>query len=306
MSQPEQLYRLDTSDPCICSALVNLLKLYVPYSLPLLGSLASDAQTDRQVSPALLVHVWASFQFPLVGNASIPEIFCIILLSTLSDRQCTLFCSEDASPLPPTPTHEAHVMNVIRSFLALPGEEYGRLLHSGAKERRVLTYGSVHSKWTQCIEPYTLKISRYITYLCERTDDRTVTSVPEGMLLSQLCESDVEVVMEESSVGRTREYFVSRFPTSICMRTHHSHKPVAWALMHANGSIGTLHVEPEFRRKGLGQLVMRELVNRFANREGWNWVDVHENNTAAVRFFDSLTDWNAGWTCMWIFVPFSN
>lgn len=300
--QPQQLHHLDSSDPRIRSALVDLLKPYIPFSLPLLGSLENDAQTD---SPDFLVHIWTSFQFPLVEDASALEIFSIILLSTPADRQCILFCSEDASPRPPSPIHEAHVLGVVQSFLGLPNEKYGRRLCIGTEEKRVLTYGSVHVKWAQCIQPYALKMSpHYINYLCERTEERAMTPAPDGLLISQLCESDVEVVMEKSMVTRTREYFVSRFPTSVCVRTHDSSSPVAWVLMHADGSIGTLHVEPEFRRKGLGQLVMRELVKKLDCPLGWNWVAVGENNEKALQLFDSLREWNPRWTCLWIFMPF--
>jgi GNAT superfamily N-acetyltransferase len=102
--------------------------------------------------------------------------------------------------------------------------------------------------------------------------------------------------------------------------------------MHSDGSIGMLHVEPEFRRRGIAQILMNRLIRERANTEstgellgltkerrmesnsavrgggalGWNWVDVVESNKEGSRFFKSLGGWAEGWTSLWLFLTNEN
>ena len=63
---------------------------------------------------------------------------------------------------------------------------------------------------------------------------------------------------------------------------------VAWCFLGADGSLSSLHVEEEYRGKGLARGVVGELMRRGmveggeGMREGWGWVtsDVYWDNEA--------------------------
>lgn len=89
-------------------------------------------------------------------------------------------------------------------------------------------------------------------------------------------------------------------------------RPVAWVLIHYDGSIGALHVDVEYRRRGLVHLVVYELIKRCSGENnynvggggalGWNSTDVMRENDKAVGFMGSLDGWKEGWLCYWIFL----
>ncbi|KAE8145314.1 hypothetical protein BDV25DRAFT_164932 [Aspergillus avenaceus] len=85
--------------------------------------------------------------------------------------------------------------------------------------------------------------------------------------------------------------------------------PIAWAFLGVDGSLATLHVEPEYRGQGLAMAVAQEAM-RLGMAEGGIWRDhgeegevwVHtnalESNIASRRVMEKLGA-EPAWTCTW-------
>ncbi|MCJ1283746.1 hypothetical protein MMC26_003077 [Xylographa opegraphella] len=88
---------------------------------------------------------------------------------------------------------------------------------------------------------------------------------------------------------------------------------VAWAFLGPDGSLTSLHVEPEFRGRGLGKLVTRRLFALLGEggrgsgfedvREGEEWChsDVATDNAGSIGVARGLGG-EEGWECFWAWV----
>ncbi|KAK5007480.1 hypothetical protein LTR28_005236 [Elasticomyces elasticus] len=86
--------------------------------------------------------------------------------------------------------------------------------------------------------------------------------------------------------------------------------PVAWAFLGLDASLTTLHVEPEYRGRGLAKLVTLKLfsdeMDAFGGEEGavsqgkrWAHADVQEGNVASYRVMESVgARWS--WETYWL------
>ncbi|EIT81239.1 hypothetical protein AO1008_11382 [Aspergillus oryzae 100-8] len=83
--------------------------------------------------------------------------------------------------------------------------------------------------------------------------------------------------------------------------------PIAWAFLGIDGSLATLHVEPEYRGQELALHVSKEAMRRgmaegsiwrHCGEEGEAWVhaNVSESNIASRRVMEKLGG-DIGWTC---------
>lgn len=93
--------------------------------------------------------------------------------------------------------------------------------------------------------------------------------------------------------------------------------PIAWAFLGNDGSLSTLHVEPEHRGKGLASLVGKEVMSTgmakggpFAssqlhvseqNMNGWACTDVALDNVASRRVMQKMGG-KPQWTVVWVVV----
>ncbi|EEQ32115.1 hypothetical protein McanMca71_005495 [Microsporum canis] len=91
--------------------------------------------------------------------------------------------------------------------------------------------------------------------------------------------------------------------------------PVGWAFFTYDGSMIVLHVEPEYRGRGLASLLSREIMRRGMGHDaihalqlegdvegrerGWVFADVSIDNTASQRVMQKLGG-RPGWAMRWI------
>jgi ribosomal protein S18 acetylase RimI-like enzyme len=83
-------------------------------------------------------------------------------------------------------------------------------------------------------------------------------------------------------------------------------KPVAWAFLGLDGSLSTLHVEPEHRGKGVAKLVASKLLRTYADglavdRDGdaWAHADVYDGNVQSEAVCRSLGA-SKTWAVFWV------
>jgi ribosomal protein S18 acetylase RimI-like enzyme len=120
-------------------------------------------------------------------------------------------------------------------------------------------------------------------------------------------EADLQAVIDNSRIPRAREYLRSRMDQSVCLRVSWNGRiqPVAWALVHADGEIGTLNVVDTYKRHGLATEVMRRVVTVQRERPapytgGWHWIDVIDDNAEGMAFYENLAWWEKAWVASWM------
>lgn len=71
--------------------------------------------------------------------------------------------------------------------------------------------------------------------------------------LTRLEEQNVEPVRAAFSISHSRSYILGRLVASVCLtvKPDAGASPVTWALMHADESLGAMHVEAAYRRQAL-------------------------------------------------------
>ncbi|KAF7984218.1 hypothetical protein HWV62_16016 [Athelia sp. TMB] len=303
------LYPNQLSHPDAANALIALLQPHLPHSLPILGYLFHSCRPTQSGFQEPQVEVWST-----ISPAEPPSagVFSVLLFSP-ADAQFRLFCSADSSAGPAEAAEEAHVVGVMRSAtrIADGNPRYRTIVPLPPGDQpphtAMIFVGSVHEKWARCLAPHAPRMNPCVKFLCP-PQPAPPSREPS---VSKLEEADLERVRAASGIARSHEYLLERLAASVCVRA--DGLPVAWALVHADGSIGALHVEDAHRRRGLGRLVMRALVEQLGGGAdgaggealGWNWTDVVAANEAGSGFMRSLAGWEEGWLCYWVFVAAS-
>ncbi|KZP18729.1 hypothetical protein FIBSPDRAFT_863523 [Athelia psychrophila] len=252
----------------------------------------------------------------LESHISANTVFSVLLF-TPADHQFRFFCSAESSEGPATAAEEGHVLSVMElamSIVAEGSESFRTIMPSSALPQqksaddpnpKLFLIGSIHEKWARCLQTHALTMNPCVKFVCPPRPVTAIVPPGEEYVLTRLKEEDIELVCAGSGVSRSRTYLQGRLATSVCLRakteteTNAETTPVAWGLVHADGSIGALHVEDAHRRRGLGQFVMHELVRQIDGgpdgREdggggalGWNWTDVMAANAKGSGFMRSL------------------
>ncbi|KAF9108335.1 hypothetical protein BGX29_001612 [Mortierella sp. GBA35] len=81
----------------------------------------------------------------------------------------------------------------------------------------------------------------------------------EGLVLGPMVESDVPLMIKLNGVKYDEEYGRFIIKKSCCFRNKKG-DAVAWAGTHGDFSIAALHVLPEYRKTGLGRLILHSLA----------------------------------------------
>ncbi|KII91760.1 hypothetical protein PLICRDRAFT_38599 [Plicaturopsis crispa FD-325 SS-3] len=324
VSEDFAIYPVDLSSQDTLTDIVSLLTSFLPLSLPVLGSIIQATPDQfKSESPSPLT-AWSSFPFASNGeNVQVPSLWSVIVqLPQRDGGQCRFFCSAESSSSAPTEEEETHVVRVLEAYVLQPSEAEPE----DAVQQKIMV-GTVHDKWLSCLLPYTS-----YTGLCRKFLLPPSSSIPppppgpldEEVVSSQVQPHDVTAIRSTSGIPRSEEYVLSRSRTSVCLRRKSGgpDDAVAWALLHSDGSVGTLHVVPEFRKRRLGQRVVRELVDavhaplegtvgaeigaRIGTGQlggaavGWNFTDVVRGNETGEGFFRALAGWREGWVCHWM------
>ncbi|KAI9464671.1 hypothetical protein HD554DRAFT_2280462, partial [Boletus coccyginus] len=316
------LDRIDlyTSSRNTLTALIKLLEPHVPYSLHVLGTVLNAgprASTLQDVNSSK-VSLWSTIPLhsDAISTTEPPALFSIVAFSHLN-HQFAVFCSgySNTSSDLPTEAEAKHVKQVFEriremasearptydSFFTALGEQGRRAVPT----RRVdgdppmITVGGVHAKWVDVLAPMST---------VQNPNDRRTTlcgvggggkpRMVEDLEVSQIRASDLSFIHGTSPIPRSDAYLLSRAPYSVCLRFRNGGQPVACALMHIDGSIGALRVDPRYQRRGLGRLVLRALMERLDFNKGqgdpvlvsdghqdlgggalgWNWADMGEHS----------------------------
>jgi ribosomal protein S18 acetylase RimI-like enzyme len=121
----------------------------------------------------------------------------------------------------------------------------------------------------------------------------TTRELPNGLRWGRMREQDLVTVKARTWIPRSTNTLLSL--KSVGVFEEQSDKPVAWTFSGLDGSLTTLHTEPEYRGKGIAKAVaakiMREWVPELANDDAgnaWAHADVYLGNTQSENVCRSL------------------
>ncbi|CAL1705167.1 unnamed protein product [Somion occarium] len=321
-----QLFRPDTSSPQKVELLADVLRSFIPFSLPLLGTFYSGDLEGGYLS------VWTTFDVSLSEQR--PELFSVITFSPLGNDKLWFFCSAEARSEPPTVEEQDHVSRVVKTlyhaFRTSSSIVRGIQTHTAFREADghsgVIVIGSLHEKWAPCLQAIAVADSPCTKFL--RPPPSSLSLEPWNISssdkwdISELRESDVDLVTDRVVFKRSRESMLTRLRYSVGIRPKGSDTPVAWQLLYPDGSIGMLHVEPEYRRLGLAKMCIhalsRKLEEMFRSEEEgkggqypwsrWEFVDVVAGNEKSSGLLKSLEPegWREGWVCYWVYLAMND
>jgi ribosomal protein S18 acetylase RimI-like enzyme len=122
-------------------------------------------------------------------------------------------------------------------------------------------------------------------------------------------EKDIELVKARTSIPRSTQTLLSL--KSVGVFEKRTNIAGAWTFLGLDGSLTTLHTEPQYRGKGIAKAVaakiFREHAPELAVDEGgvaWAHADVYKGNVQSEAVCASLGG-NALWTIFWVRVDFS-
>ncbi|KAF9924340.1 hypothetical protein BGZ67_009335 [Mortierella alpina] len=81
----------------------------------------------------------------------------------------------------------------------------------------------------------------------------------QGLVLGPMVENDIKLMIESNHIPYSEDYGRQIIKRSQCFRSRTGNM-VAWAGTHGDFSIAALHVLPEYRKLGLGRLVLQSLA----------------------------------------------
>ncbi|KAF9435271.1 hypothetical protein BGZ76_006589 [Entomortierella beljakovae] len=112
--------------------------------------------------------------------------------------------------------------------------------------------------WTRAVkfvisEKELLDIEPEILAECQRLEKE------QGLVLGPMTEGDIGLMTECNKIKYDEEYCKHIIKRSVCFRTKEGNM-VAWAGTHGDFSIAALHVLPEYRKTGLGKLILNSIA----------------------------------------------
>ncbi|KAI0072777.1 hypothetical protein K474DRAFT_1711287 [Panus rudis PR-1116 ss-1] len=282
--------------------LASALRPFIPLSLPVLGSLFSGDVENKTLQ------IWSSF--PPCSRP--PPLFSVITRTPLLNGEFRYFCSAEVSPRTPGRVEEDHVLSTLRALRkVLPPD-------TTQDPNPPIFIGSVNDIWYPSLKSHTVishTTKKYIRPpLPIHTQSNWDESPHRDWIITELRDEDIELVLSSSSFLRTPKYIRSRLPFSVCLRQSHSSMPIAWNLLTSDGSTGMLHVEPEYRGRGLSRLVkasmLRKLEQMYCTKDEekkgqypyarWESCNILADNRTSINLITSLEGWKEGWWSHWL------
>ncbi|KAF2252765.1 hypothetical protein BU26DRAFT_515217 [Trematosphaeria pertusa] len=260
------------------------------------------AYLDRSMRPETELWIFAAGEMP--GHSGSGEAFC----STCTTAVLSLLDYMSALPVPPL-----HPEN-------LPALELGKLHEKtypetgphvryppnpGAYMRHLLlpsvvVLGACHHQVVQVCESAGLlrmefpgRDAELNKFLFRVSDLPQTRELPDGLRWGEMRAKDISMVQSRTSIPRATRTLLSL--KSVGVFKNETDTPVAWAFLGLDGSLTTLHTEPEYRGNGIAKAVAAKIFRDYApdvavDEEGnaWAHADVYVGNSQSESVCRSL------------------
>lgn len=145
-----------------------------------------------------------------------------------------------------------------------------------------------------------LELNKFVFKISDLPETK---ELPKGTRWGKVREQDIDTVKARTDIPRTKRTLMSL--DSIAVFDEKSDSPVAWTFLGLDGSLTTLHTEPELRGKGIAKAVAARIIRQYApglavDAEGnaWSHADVYLGNVSSEKVCSSLGGkalWNHYW-----------
>ncbi|CAK4031357.1 acetyltransferase like [Lecanosticta acicola] len=315
---------------------LSLLRPHLPTSLPLYRRIQ---QGRFFASTALLANLDSLARAePSPGE---PWLLALVDRASRPETEVWMFGSWESSSLsscPPSAVQDEVLRNLvwkIRSF-PLPAsihrqERLEKLHkdsssndtdHSGTSradyaahrfDANIMLFGAVHESTAKCLER--LGVVKHVfensahfipnhTYVFDRKDLPPLpTSLPSGFRWGELDQRHFPLVRSRTMIPR-QDRTLAVLRSLAIFPNDSDQQPIAWAFIQLDGSLSTLHVEPEWRGRGLAKMISTKLlVEKMPAlwEKGvteWAHAYVIEGNRASCRVCEAVggrREWDAYW-----------
>jgi ribosomal protein S18 acetylase RimI-like enzyme len=191
-------------------------------------------------------------------------------------------------------------------YLLEPGSYLRHLL-----DPSVLTLGSVHHAIARiCLDMGIVRQefpgleAELNTFVFKVSNLPQTRSLPEGLRWGRMREQDMEIVQARTSIPRPKKTLLAL--ESVGVFDERTDNAVAWAFLGVDGSLTTLHTEPEYRGKGIAKAVAARIFREYApelalDDEGtaWAYGNVYVGNVQSEAVCRSLGG-ESMWKTFWI------
>jgi hypothetical protein len=133
--------------------------------------------------------------------------------------------------------------------------------------------------------------------------------LPDGLRWGHMEEQHVPTVQARTSIPRAARTLLSL--KSLAVYEQDSGRPVAWTFLGLDGSLTTLHTEPEYRGRGIAKTVAAKIISENAaglatddNGDAWSHADVYLDNVQSESVCKSLGG-KAMWKHFWVRIDLS-
>jgi hypothetical protein len=289
----------------------HILATFPPTSTSLPECWAA-AYLDRSMRPETELWIFAMGEMP---NHSASHGFC---------RECrravlALLDYVSILPTPPMRADNEHALGLAYQHekeFPSPGPNGEYPPSSGTFMRhlllpKVILVGSCHEQVVQIMQETgllrldmpgaRLALNKFIFKLSALP---TTRELPEGLRWGVMREQDIETVKARTSIPRSTNTLLSL--KSVGVFEEQSDKPVAWTFLGLDGSLTTLHTEPEQRGKGIAKAVAAKIMRDWApglaidaSGNAWAHADVYLGNTQSESVCRSLGG-NQVWKDYWV------
>jgi GNAT superfamily N-acetyltransferase len=151
----------------------------------------------------------------------------------------------------------------------------------------------------------------FATDIFQTGSEEKSNPLPEGYYYGSegLSAEHVDLVKSRTHIPRERETLLA-MPSVVVYQHNNADVPIAWGFLAFDGSLATLHVEPEHRGKGIAATLSREIMRRGmrsgvygsdSKELGYAHADVARNNVASRRVMEKVGGgkgwrWSVTWS----------
>ncbi|GAA5939493.1 GNAT family N-acetyltransferase [Sporobolomyces koalae] len=265
--------------------LLPLLRLHLPTSLPVYSALQTPGKPQKVMTTLQLGD----------GDRDRPESAGPWVIVVDSGNQFRFYCHVQGA------TEE-----VVREADVLLEAVVKEIMRNASREgREVVRLGAIPDQYTQVVERVTgvpcISASRI---WCDpayssgqeipQPSTGTTIIAAESFEFRDAREEDIPTILSTSEVPHLPSYLSTRLADTTCLFTvSQPASPgvlVAHVTTHRDGSLGTLHVDPRYRRRNLARLVLQHRLSkmRSTTHEKVGYCYVHRENEASRAVMKSL------------------
>ena len=178
-------------------------------------------------------------------------------------------------------------------------------------DSNIMLWGAVHETTTKILSGLGLVSSQFKSglvgnhaFIFDLADLPPARELPEGLYWGDAVRpQDFALVKSRTQIPR-QDRTMATLP-SLTIYSRGQEAPISWAFVGVDGSLTTLHVEPEWRGKGLAKAITTKL---FTEKMTGFWTEgkakqahgyVIVGNVASQKMCESLGG-KSGWECYWL------